>query len=305
MVISKITFSDLPINTHLMDNKPNPFPCWLLSPAGSELTLLHQEPAPRTLDEACQRLPGGAYTTLRTYRRLYTLRLESHFQRLEEAAALVGRAIALNRPSLRRALRAAVLATEPGETPDQEFRIRIILDLELQPGDVYIVRSRQQVPPPEAYQHGAAAITTSLQRDLPAAKLTAFIQRASVVHLPPGINEALMVDPAGRILEGLSSNFYAVIDEKLWTAGQGVLEGITRRLVLEEAAAAGLEIHLEAPTVADIPRFQEAFITSTSRAVLPITQIDGQPVGSGKVGPIARQLLELYQKRIQEELDFI
>ncbi len=259
------------------------------------------DPLPTSLDEACRRLPGGAYTTLRTFGGARSLRLEDHFDRLEESANLAGVPVQLPRAELRQALRQ--LIAQGLQTGN--FRIRIVLDLESTPGDLYLARSPLHLPTPKAYLHGVKTILTPLQRSQPAAKLTAFIQQAALVHLPPGIHEALMVDPAGRILEGLSSNFYAFIEGKIWTAGEGVLEGITRRLALEEARADGLEVCLEAPAVADIPSFQEAFITSTSRAVLPVVSIDSQQVGSGQVGRVARRLLALYQARIERELEEI
>jgi branched-chain amino acid aminotransferase len=259
------------------------------------------DPPPTSLDEACRNLPDGAYTTLRTYKGRKALRLEDHFNRLEDSARQAGVQIELDRVRLRQALRQLIGHNSPGG----DCRIRVVLDLEAAPGDLYLVREPLKVPHPEAYQTGVAAITTTLHRDNPAAKLTAFIQHASGVSLPPGVNEALMVDPAGSILEGLSSNFYVLLEGKLWTAGEGVLAGITRRLVLEEAQAAGIDVHFEAPAVEAIPRLLEAFITSTSRAVLPVVSIDSQQVGSGQVGPVTRRLLALYQARIERELEEI
>jgi branched-chain amino acid aminotransferase len=270
-----------------------------LAEGSNQATVLRLDPPPASLNDACMRLPGGAYTTLRTYETCKVLRLEDHFQRLETSARLSGTEIHLHRDILRRALRQLV----DQEPLSKDYRIRVILDLEQSPGDVYLVRGSLQVPSPESYEQGVSVIVTSLGRNLPTAKLTKFLETAAAVELPRGINEALMVNPEGRILEGLSSNFYAVISDVIWTAGEGVLEGITRRLVLEEARADGMKIHFEPASVSDIPRMQEAFISSTSRAVLPVNHIDGQPIGKGEAGPVARRLLKLYQARLGQELE--
>jgi branched-chain amino acid aminotransferase len=104
----------------------------------------------------------------------------------------------------------------------------------------------------------------------------------------------LIVNRAGEILEGISSNFYAVIDGVLRTAGKDVLEGITRRIVLQ-AAASVIPIEYRPLKVREIDRATEAFITSSSREVMPVIQIDDQIIGVGQPGPIAQTLLAKYR----------
>ncbi len=289
-----------------MNQPSTPILIWKLGYHESQPALVTLDPPAASLDDACQRLPGGAYTTLRTYQSQNAIRLEDHFNRLEQSAELAGQPCQINRISLRTALRLAVSASPDSAIPVlSEFRIRLVLDLQDSPGDIYIVRGLLQTPSLQAYEDGVAAITTSIQRSLPSAKLTGFIQRAAQVSLPPGVNEALMLDQEQHILEGLSSNFYAVIDGCIFTASEGILPGITRSLVLEEAHKAGLILRPVPPALESIPQMQEAFLTSTSRAVLPVVQIDQQVIGSGKPGPISQQLLQLYLARIQRELEVI
>ncbi len=82
-----------------------------------------------------------------------------------------------------------------------------------------------------------------------------------------------MLDTHGRFQEGLSSNFFAVMAGTLWTAEQDVLAGITRSLVIEAVHKAGLPLQPGAAAPGRPSRFDEVFITSSSRGVLPVRQI--------------------------------
>jgi branched-subunit amino acid aminotransferase/4-amino-4-deoxychorismate lyase len=161
------------------------------------------------------------------------------------------------------------------------------------------------IPSDEEYANGVRVVTYHLQRQNPKAKLTSFIETANHVRqsLPPGINEAVMIGEEGHLLEGLSSNFFAVLDHEIWTAEQGVLSGITRSMVLDVASQEGLTMHLEGLPAEKLSLVDEVFITSASRAVLPVTEIDGKPVGSGRPGVITLLLLRRYREMIEQALE--
>lgn len=260
------------------------------------------QPAPTSLDDATGRLPGGGYTTFRTFDRFRVLRLESHYNRLEETARLVGKSMRLDRVKVGQTLYRALSLY-----PAKDMRVRVILDLEEQPGAIYLLVAALQTPELSDYQNGVKVVTRPLQRDNPKAKLTGFIETASAVRrdLPNGMNEAVMVGPDGRVLEGLSSNFFAVFGGAIWTAEKGVLSGITRSLVLDVIEEAGIPLQLEGINLDHLIHLEEAFITSASRAVLPVTEIDGQPVGNGFPGPITERLMRGYQDRLERELESI
>lgn len=260
------------------------------------------DPAPNSLDEASRGLPQGAYTTLRTFGGPAVLRLDEHLARLEESARLSGTEVYLNWPTIRAALHEAITAFG---TPDT--RVRLTLDTTREPGTIYISLEPLRPPQVGGREQGIRVVTRRLQRQNPKAKSTTFLASAGEIRrtLPAGCHEAIMVSADGRLLEGLSSNFFAIRDHELWTAEEGVLSGITRALVLEEAADEGLTIHLEGLPVAELPTLDEAFITSSGRAVLPVVEIDGRPVGSGEPGPITRRLLERYNARVAREVEML
>ncbi len=253
-----------------------------------------------TLDAVTTHLPGGAYSTFRTYDHNKVIRLDDHLERLEETARLAHKPVALVRLRLREALR-NVIDEYPG---DMDLRIRVVLDLEDFIGEIYIMAEILKTPPPEAYCSGVRVITCQLQRDKPKAKLTASIPVADKIRgqLPTGVEEALMVDEAGRILEGLTSNFFAVKGDEIWTNEEGVLSGITRSLVLDEAVRIELPVNFRSITITEISDLEEAFITSSSRGILPVKQIDEVSIGYGKPGPITKRLMDCLEDRIRNEL---
>lgn len=256
-----------------------------------------------SLEETANAMPAGAYTTLRTYSHFYALRLADHFDRLEEAGRLVDRPIRLDRARLRLALRLAI----GSYAEDQEVRLRLSVEL-VPPAGIIWIGAEPLIPlPDQAYSDGVKAITCSFVRQNPKAKLSETMAGARELrsNLPADVNEALMLDAHACFLEGLSSNFYVIKAGQLWTAADGVLPGITRQLVLDEARLAGIPVVFSGLPYADLSDSQEAFITSASRAVLPVRQVDHYVIGSGQPGALTRQLARRYADRIKLEIEKI
>jgi branched-chain amino acid aminotransferase len=112
--------------------------------------------------------------------------------------------------------------------------------------------------------------------------------------LDAGGDTVLLTDAEGNVVEGPGFNVFALCDGKLVTPKSGVLEGITRGTVIEIAKSLGIPVQLRALPAHELRNAQEAFLTSSGGGVLPVTQVDGQPVGSGERGPLTRKLLETY-----------
>ncbi len=253
-----------------------------------------------SLDQATRLLPDGAYTTFRTFGKSHILRFGDHLQRLEETARLAGVPLELDRLAVTSGLRAAL-----EDFSAEEARVRMSIDLTVDPGMLYLMLEPLHAPQEKDYLTGVRVVTRRMQRENPKAKLTAFIATADEIRhaLPEGINEAVMIGADGRALEGLSSNFFGVKDGVIWTAEEGVLSGITRTLALEVIRARGLPLRLEGVRAEELASLDEAFITSASRAVLPVVEIDGQRLGSGQPGPVTQVVLAGYRERIESELE--
>ncbi len=248
-------------------------------------------------------LPQGAYTTLRSYGRTGALLFDKHVDRLEESSRLLGHSLHLPRAAIRHALCELLQAQQWEEA--EESRVRLTLDCSVAVGDLWISLEPLTVPSAGEMASGVAVLTRSMQRHNPRAKDNAFLEssREARTLLGGRINEVLMVDPGGHILEGLSSNFFGVRRGTVFTAEEGVLPGLTRSLVLEEADRAGIPLCLEAILLEDVPTLDEAFVSSTSRAVLPVVEIDGQAIGGGSPGSVTLRLAEQYHARLAREVE--
>lgn len=250
-----------------------------------------------TLDEATILTGHGTYSVFRLYPGRRVLRLDQHLARMRRSAAMLGVPFPHSDAWLRTAIRRAVEASGL-DMP----RVRITVPYDA-PETAVVLLEPFAPPPPEVYERGVRTALADAPRALPGAKDSRFIeQRALLREAEPEAYEVLLCDAAGRILEGTGSNFYAVLEGELRTAGEGMLEGIARRLLLE-AAPAILPVRLEPVTRADLPRLAEAMLTSSSRGVVPITEIAGRPIGDGRPGPLTHRLGAAYDARVEAELE--
>jgi D-alanine transaminase len=124
---------------------------------------------------------------------------------------------------------------------------------------------------------------------------------AKQAAIDAGAYEAVFVRD-GRVTEGSSTNIFGVLNGVIRThpADNRILCGITRNHALRLAAAQGFEIREEALTREETFRCSELFLTSTTSEVLPITALDGRPVGTGRPGPMTQKLYEAFQDSIAE-----
>ena len=111
-----------------------------------------------------------------------------------------------------------------------------------------------------------------------------------------GAFEAFLIRD-GFLTEGAASNAYAVIDGTIYTApkDEKVLPGITREVVLELAHEAGIPFSEQAVSEAQLKQASELWVSSSTKEVLPVTLLDGEPVGTGLPGPLWQQIDALYQ----------
>ena len=112
--------------------------------------------------------------------------------------------------------------------------------------------------------------------------------------LDAGGDTVLLSDAAGNVVEGPGFNVFAVVRGTLVTPAEGVLEGVTRRTVIEMAQSLGIPLALRALPAAELRGADEAFLSTSGGGVLPVTRVDGRPVADGQVGPVTRRLVETY-----------
>lgn len=273
-----------------------------------------------TLDEITLQLSDGFYTTFSTLKGgRCVLGLRAHLNRLYIPANEIGLTPSVSETDLRRHIAALTQQYLP-----QESRIRLVLTKDT--GDVYIGIQPFTPPAPEIYAQGVHVVTTEMARHDPRIKGTDFISRSleQRKQVKGDVYEVLLIKNGG-VLEGMTSNFYVIQhviactvpgtrasrqakqspshDATLITAQRGILLGVTRRIVLRIARRQGMSMEYRSPRLEEV--FDEAFLTSSSRGVVPIVKIDGKAVGQGRVGAWTKTLSLAYQAYIEERSEEI
>lgn len=254
----------------------------------------------KTLDEMTRDLPQGFYTTFSTLSNgTKALGLHAHLQRLYVPALEQGLEPSVNESTLRARIAELAKINLP-----KESRIRLILTKN--DGTIYVSIQPFEPLSKQIYENGVRVVTAELARQSPRVKDTGFISSSIDQRKQVGkdVFEVLLTRN-GKILEGMTSNFYAIKGKTLVTAQYGILLGVTRRAVLRLARGEGMSIRVayRAPKLNE--KFDEAFLTSSSRGVVSIVSIDNQPVGQGSVGKWTKMLSKAYQAYVEERSEKI
>jgi branched-chain amino acid aminotransferase len=247
----------------------------------------------KTLDEMTGNLPQGFYTTFSTLAKgTKAMGVHAHLQRLYSPAQQQRLKPSVSEPTLRERIAELAKLNLP-----KESRIRLILAKN--DGTIYAgVQPFEQLSK-AIYEGGVKVVSTELARTSPRIKDTGFITSSTDQRRQVGrdVFEVLLVKNR-KILEGMTSNFYAIKGSTLITAQNGILLGVTRHAVLRLARGEGMSIKYRAPKVDE--KIDEAFLTSSSRGVVPIISIDKKPVGQGSVGRWTKVLSKAYQVYVEE-----
>lgn len=142
---------------------------------------------------------------------------------------------------------------------------------------------------PASFDKGIQLVTHDFQRQLPEVKTIDYLQ---AIYLQPYIREHqaddVLYHQNGSVRECPRANFWAVTENgTLITPAERVLKGVTRKKILAMEDLRPQEASLPMSALVNA---REAFITSTTKIVTPVLQIDGRPVGTGKPGPVAREI---------------
>jgi branched-chain amino acid aminotransferase len=248
---------------------------------------------------------------LRAYRGTIFL-LERHLDRFQRSAAAIFLTLPLTRDQIRTALQESLSVNE---VQDAYIRIQISRgpgDIGLDPAlctapTVVIMTRPFKAYPREHYDRGVSAAIVRTRRNHPLAldpaiKSTNFLNNilAKIESLRAGAYEGILLNWKGYVAEGTISNVFAVKNGVLSTphTSTGILEGVTRGLVLDLARKLGIRSREVLLRPKDLDDAEECFITNTTIEVLPVTIIDGRPVGDGTPGAITRQLIQAYREEV-------
>ena len=118
--------------------------------------------------------------------------------------------------------------------------------------------------------------------------------------LEAGAKTAVLLDNEGNVTEGPGFNIFAFTEGRLLTPERGVLEGITRKSILELATEQGIDCEVGSLRPEKLTAADEVFLTSTAGGVMPVTKVDKTVIGSGEPGPVCMSLRELYWQAHQD-----
>ncbi len=164
----------------------------------------------------------------------------------------------------------------------------------------FILTHELHEPPAEVYELGGKLVTEEHRREAPLAKTTNYL--TMLRHKPRLAEEGaldLLYHGDGRLYEAASASFYVVRDGVILAPKDEVLRGTVGEWVLERAAGRFPIEYAEVP-IDDCFSADEAFLTSTTRGVVPIVALDEARIGDGRPGPITRELMALWREGIQQ-----
>lgn len=251
----------------------------------------------------------SVFETIRTYRGA-PFALAEHMERLERSADRVG----ISMPVPREAMAAEVKqAIEAAGNPESYIRAMLTrgagplgLDPSLAQRPLRVIFIEPLIPLPSAmYRDGVSVVTVRTERAADAAsgaKVGNYLASLLALRVAKesGAHEALIIGADGTVVEGTTSNVFAVRGGSLLTPPEeaGILPGITRAHLLHAAADIEIPVRFERLTSAELAASSEVFISSSIREVLPVVRVDSASVGGGRPGPITRALHAAFRRRI-------
>jgi branched-chain amino acid aminotransferase len=249
----------------------------------------------------------SVYEVLRTYRGL-AFEAGRHFRRLRASAARLGFAVPASDADLLGQVD-GLLARAPGG----ESYVRIIVSRGL--GDCSysfetvkgptVVMIQKPLPryPPWHYHDGIKVAAVDVRRNHPRA-LDPAIKSSNLLNnilavreaQSRGAEEPLLLNLEGFVAEGASTNVFLARGDALLTPplSAGILAGITREVVLELLPGLGIPSREEPLRLEDLLAADEVFMTSTTREVVPVRQVDETAIGGGRPGPLTRRVMEAF-----------
>jgi branched-chain amino acid aminotransferase len=254
----------------------------------------------------------GVYEGIRAYSgRVF--RLKEHVDRLYESA----RSIHLQIPMAREEMARAIVDTvNVNKLIDAYIRVVVTRgsgSLGLDPRkttdpQVIVIADAISLYPAELYEHGLKIVTAGTMRNHPSAlnpriKSLNYLNNilAKIEGTNAGCLEALMLNHKGEVAECTGDNIFVVRRGAIHTPpiDAGILEGITRDAVIELARGAGHEVFERSMDRHDIYTADECFLTGTAAEVIPVVECDGRSIGSGKPGPVTRDLRERFHALVR------
>jgi len=236
--------------------------------------------------------------------------LEEHLARLGRSAALLYMDLPFAEGELRRNVVEAIAAAGNEESYVRLIVTRGVGELELHPGTcerpTLLLIVKPLVPPPQSFYERGIRLAIVGRRRMdplslsPTAKTGNYLNNvlAIIEARRRGADDAVMLNAEDHLTEGTTANVFFVRDGTVHTPAldSGILEGITRGLVIRMLGEENLPFEVGLYGADDLRSADEAFLTSTTRDVMPIHDVDGTPLGEAP-GPISRRLADRFTEQ--------
>jgi len=257
----------------------------------------------------------GVYETLRTYNGQPFL-FDRHMRRLRNSAGMLALSVPLTDAEIDARFRETMRAAGLGDAPEREAYIRILVtrgigELTYDPAacptpSVVVIVKPNVAPAPEVFERGVKVTLVSTVRNHPGT-VNPLIKSNNLINNALAMQEAfrrggfegIMRNYKGELAECTQSNFFIVKNGAALTPpiDAGLLPGITRAFIFEVGADVGIDVREAVLKDADLFGADECFLTSTTREVVPIVQVDDRTLGSGVPGPVTEALLKGFRAK--------
>ena len=240
-------------------------------------------------------------------------RLREHLDRLYDSAHAIWMTIPMSKDEMAEVTEEGVRRSGIKEGYIRHIVTRGIGDLGLDPRkcvkpSVIIITDTIKLWPEEVYETGLKVVTAGTpipQRESlsPRVKSLNYLAHilAKVEGIQAGADEVIMLDSAGTVAEGSGQNIFVVKGRTISTppAHAGILKGVTRDVVMDLAREAGYDLRETMLNRYDVYTADEAFFTGTAAELVGIRQLDGRLIGSGRPGPVTRDLRARFQALVR------
>lgn len=240
----------------------------------------------------------GVFDFLRTYNKKPFF-LEQHLDRFFNSLKILKMKSVKTKKEIKKIVEEGIMKNNFAETNIKIIQTGGESDDGITPKGKYnfiVMFSPATIYPKNYFEKGIKIITYLFSRLFPKAKSLNYL--AGVLAIKKAKKqkavEALYIDDK-KIYECITSNFFAVIGEKIATPKEDILLGITRRIVIDLAKKMGFKVEERNLFLKEIPNFSEAFITSSTREIMPVIAIDNQKINGGKLGKITKILMKEFK----------
>ena len=260
------------------------------------------------VDENAARIPAKDLTVLRGYgvfdflitynkRPFY---LKEHVERLENSAKDIGLKLSHTNEQICK----IVQETIDKNTHHDESNIRLVYTGGVSPdavtpagnGILMVMVTPKLMLPDFWYSDGASIITVDMERFIPTSKSTNYLSAVFALEQAHkvGAAEAMYVDRNQRVLEGTTTNIFAIKGSSIITPPDSILPGITRSVILK-LIPKDLKLEMRHIDFAELDQMDEIFITASNKEIIPVVKVNEMIVGSGKPGKVTRQIMDLFR----------